>query len=752
MQRIRKISSSPSYFALVYFLCAVLWILGSDWLVSFLFYQSPNLLITAQQYKGLLFVLLTTVLIYVLLRSWKNKLHSYVNASPAVLYVLKQTDKGLVTEFVSENLERLLGYSVKDCMRDGWWFDNLYPADRSKAVKMLESAKKHSCFTHEYRFYDAQGQIREIRDEMTLTFDQKGHLDEIIGVWNDITTEKQQSKALHQAKVVFDNTQEGIMITDHECRILNVNKAFTEITGYQLSEVEGRDPSFLKSNRQSREYYQQMWESIHRNAYWQGEIYNRRKNGEIYPEILTINEVVDIDKNTINYVAIFSDISLIKASQKKLDFLSDYDVLTRLPNRFSMMKKLQQQIQLSQKKDQSFALFMLDLDFFKNINDSYGHSIGDELLKELSQRLTEFLYKNDSFSRLGGDEFAFWLSPLNKVTEAEKLAIDVLKEINRQWSVNQTHLELSASIGICIYPEDGNTSEGLLQNADAALYHAKSQGRNNFAFYRQELTELSRQRLELEAELKQALKNNEFQLYYQPQFSVEDDQFVGAEALIRWNSPTRGLVSPAVFIPLAEETGLIREIGKWVLSEACQQGRIWLDQGFDIQRLAVNVAAQQLLLDDLQAQIQAVLKQTGFPANLLELELTEGTLIDRNDIIQSLFKAIQGQGISIAVDDFGTGYSSLSYLKRFPVDILKIDKSFVDDIETDKDDRAIIRAIISMANSLELKVLAEGVETQAQKSFLCQQGCNFYQGYLKSPPVPADEFLNCAKIQVSESP
>lgn len=596
-------------------------------------------------------------------------------------------------------------------MRAGWWQQRIYPEDRSKALEVFNSIEEHAHFTHEYQIYDAHGQIRYIRDELQVHFDKKGRVSEIIGTWNDITTEKQQLKSLYQAKVVFDATQEGIMITDKKCRILNVNKAFTHITGYQLSEVEGRDPKFLKSNRQGGDYYQQMWQSIRENGSWQGEIYNRRKNGEIYPEILTINQVVDLENKVLNYIAIFSDISQIKASQKKLNFLSDYDVLTHLPNRSSMVKKLQQEIELSQRDGQSFALFLLDLDYFKNINDSYGHSIGDELLIELSQRLSTYLGKNNSFSRLGGDEFAFWLSPLEKVEDAEQRAIDILKVINRACLVNDTYLELSASIGICVYPEDGKTSESLLQNADAALYQAKSQGRNNFAFYRQELTEFSRQRLALEAELKQALKNNEFELYYQPQFSIKTDQFVGAEALIRWNSPRKGRVSPTLFIPLAEETGLIREIGKWVLFEACRQGQDWLDQGFNIQRLAVNVA-EQLQLDDLESQIKSVVQQTGFPSNLLELEITEGSLIERNLILRPLFKALQDQGVSLAIDDFGTGYSSLSYLKRFSVDILKIDKSFVDDIETDKDDRAIIRAIISMAHSLDLKVLAEGVETE----------------------------------------
>lgn len=684
--------------------------------------------------------MVTTLLIFFLLRSWQKQLNAYINASPAVLYVLKKTEQGFVPQFVSRNVQTLLGFSVEECLRQDWWLSQLHPDDRSKALQAFRLIEDRSRLTHEYRIYNAHGEIRYIRDELQVSYDQQGKITELIGTWNDVTTEKRQMQELNQAKVVFDATQEGIMITDNRCQILNVNKAFTEITGYQLSEVKGKDPKFLKSDRQSKAYYQQMWTEIQGHGYWQGEIYNRRKNGEVYPEILSINRVLDRNQKIVNYVAIFSDISQIKASQEKLNFLSDFDVLTGLPNRYSMVKKLQQQIDFSQQNTKSFALFLLDLDYFKNVNDSYGHSTGDTLLKALSERIGKYLNNNESFSRLGGDEFAFWLSPLAKIVDAQQLASELLQVINRSLNVKQTPLKLSASIGICVYPEDGKTTEELIQNADAALYQAKAQGRNNFAFYRQELTEQSRQRLELEAELKHAVQNNEFELYYQPQFTIQGNEFVGTEALIRWNSPTRGHVSPAQFIPLAEETGLIRDIGEWVLFEACRQGRDWLDHGVNVQRLAVNIAAQQLQLDDLHSQVQSVLKQTGFPTNLLELEITEGSLIERNEIIQPLFKRLQNQGVSIAIDDFGTGYSSLSYLKRFSVDILKIDKSFVDDIETDMDDRAIIRAIISMTHALGLKVLAEGVETQAQKDFLEQEGCDYYQGYLQSRPLSSKAF------------
>ncbi|MDG4812465.1 diguanylate cyclase [Hydrogenovibrio sp. 3SP14C1] len=470
----KKIYLSPSYLALVYFIFSVLWILGSDWLVSFLFYQSPHLLIMAQQYKGLVFVLVTTVLIYVLLRSWKMQLNAYINASPAILYVLKKTDQGFIPKYVSGNVKNLLGFSVNQSLHKDWWQSQIHPEDRSKALKTFDGIEAHSHLTHEYRVYDAQGHIRYIRDEMQVSCDHKGRVIEVIGTWNDISTEKEQIQELNQAKVVFDATQEGIMIMDKQCQILNVNKAFTDITGYHLSEVEGRDPNFLKYDQEGSEYYHNIWDSIRANGYWQGEVYNRRKNGEIYPEILTINRVVDSENSVLNYVAIFSDLSQMKASQKKLNFLTDYDVITRLPNRFSMVRKLQQQILLSQKTGESFALFLLDLDYFKNINDSYGHSTGDALLKKLSQKLSEYLDKNDSLSRLGGDEFAFWLSPLDKKIEAEQLAIEVLNLINQTWILDDTHLELSASIGVCVFPKDGTTSESLLQNADAALYHAKS--------------------------------------------------------------------------------------------------------------------------------------------------------------------------------------------------------------------------------------------------------------------------------------
>ncbi|MDX1347744.1 MAG: EAL domain-containing protein [Thiomicrorhabdus chilensis] len=738
----KKFCTSPSILALLYAMIAGLWIIGSDWIVSVMFYQSPDLLVMAQQYKGLIFVLATALLVFAALKTWQNRLNRYINASPAVLYVLKKSGNEFIPEFVSDNIQSLMGYSANDCMHTDWWFSHLHPEDKARAASFSDNIAMDDHVTHEYRFYDAQDTIRHIRDEMQMIRNKKGEIIEIIGTWNDITTEKQQFQALQQAKVVFDSTHEGVMITDQNCRILNVNRAFAKVTGYELQEVQGRNPNFLSSGKQAPEFYQTMWRNIKGNGFWQGEIYNRRKNGEIYPELLTINEVKDEKGQPTHYIAVFTDISQLKASQKQLDFLSYHDVLTHLPNRFLLTTQLQQQIEICQNQKQGFALLMLDLDYFKDINDSYGHPIGDKVLQELAQRLQHHLPNQDAIARLGGDEFALWLYPLQQEQEAARLANELLQAINQPWLIENNDLHLSACIGISLYPDHGQSPEQLLQNADAALYRAKAQGRNSYAYYSQELTELARQRIELEAQLKQALQNGELKLFYQPQICLNSGNIIGAEALLRWQSSKHGMIPPSEFIPLAEETGLIRELGKWVLHEACQQGKSWLDKGYKIDRLAVNISAQQLLLDDIETQIQQVLDQTGFPHALLELEITEGALIEINTSIQPLLKKLQNQGISIAIDDFGTGYSSLSYLKRFSVDILKIDKSFVDDIETDKDDRAIIKAIISMAHSLELKVLAEGVENEQQRAYLAQQDCDFYQGYLTSQALPADEFID----------
>lgn len=741
----KKLHSSPGIIALVYAMIASLWIIGSDWIVSVMFYQSPDLLVMAQQYKGQAFVLATALLVYASLKGWQSQLNQYINTSPAVLYVLKKSGNEFVPEFVSDNIQPLFGYSANEYTNPNWWLNHLHPEDRPRALSFAQDLEVDDHATHEYRFYDAQGNVRHIRDEMQAIRDKKGNISGIIGNWNDISIEKQQLQELQQAKVVFDSTQEGVMVTDSHCKILNVNRAFTKTTGYTTEEALGRNPNFLSSGQHDRNFYKAMWRNIKETGCWQGEIYNRRKNGEIYAELLSINVVKDEKDKIMHYVGVFTDISQLKASQRKLDFLSYYDVLTHLPNRFLLMTQLQKQIELNQKEQQSFALLILDLDDFKDINDSYGHNIGDKVLQELSLRLQQHLPNPEAMARLGGDEFALWLHPLHHKQDAAHVAEEILQVVKQPWVIENSELHLSASIGISLYPNHAQSPQQLLQNADAALYRAKAQGRNNYAYYSKELTEHARQRIELETQLKQAMQNDELKLFYQPQTCLISGEIIGAEALLRWQSPKRGMIPPSEFIPLAEQTGLIRELGKWVLHEACRQGSSWLNSGHNIKRLAVNVSAQQFQFDDIVTLVQQTLNQTGFPPDLLELEITEDTLIEIDTSTQPLLKKLQNIGIHLAIDDFGTGYSSFAYLKRFSADILKIDKSFVDDIETDKDGRAIIKAIISMAHSLELKVIAEGVENEHQRTFLAEQDCDFYQGYLTSQALPADEYIEFIK-------
>ncbi|WP_178862037.1 bifunctional diguanylate cyclase/phosphodiesterase [Thiomicrorhabdus cannonii] len=735
-----KASRSAIIATILYTMLASLWILSSDWLVSKLFRDSPDLMVVAQNYKGLFFVLVTSLLLFVIMHKLLSRMDRFINANPAVFYVLKKSASGFKTAYVSDNISKILGYPVQESMKPGWWASHIYHEDKTQALSVFSSVNQKNHLVHEYRFYDTAGDVRYIRDEMLVRRDKKGDVLQITGSWNDVTAEKKQFHELLQIKVIFDATNEGVMITDQECNILNVNRAFTEITGYTFEEIKGRDPSFLKSAKHDTTFYQAMWHQIKNQGYWQGEIYNRRKSGEVYPEILTINLVKDEHELPRFYVATFTDISQLKASQKELEFLSFYDALTHLPNRSFLMSSLQEQIDASQSLNSHFALLIIDLDYFKDINDSYGHSVGDKVLLEFARRLKQLLANKGIIARLGGDEFAVLLNSLNQPQDAGMLANKLLQITRQEWLIGKNRLHVSASIGICLYPDHGLNPEQLVQNADAALYRAKSQGRDSYAYYSKEMTEHARKRIELEARLKAALKNDELKLYYQPQISLTSGKLVGLEVLLRWFSREFGTIPPAEFIPIAEETGLIRQLGQWILEEACIQGKKWLDQGLQIQRIAVNISAQQLHLEDIESQIITVIKKTSFPPELLELEITEGALVETEQPVEKLLVTLKKLGVSIAIDDFGTGYSSLAYLKRFSVDMLKIDKSFIDDIETDNDSRAIIQAIISMAHSLNLQVIAEGVENEQQRQYLEMQGCDFYQGYLSSPALSADEF------------
>jgi diguanylate cyclase (GGDEF)-like protein/PAS domain S-box-containing protein len=547
--------------------------------------------------------------------------------------------------------------------------------------------------------------------------------------------------ALRQAAAVFESTRDGVLITDLTPRIVAINRAYADITGYSEAEVLGNNPSMLQSGRQDRAFYQAIWASIKETGHWQGEIWNRRKNGEIYPEWLSISTVRDEWGEPSHYVGVFTDMSQIRQSEERLEHLAHYDPLTDLPNRLLVQSRLQHAIDRAERHQYQIAALYIDLDHFKTVNDSLGHPVGDELLAALARRMSTRLRDEDTLARLGGDEFLLVIENAVQPESAAAVARTLIDLLAQPFMLPSGHeVFIGVSIGISLFPNDARSVTELIQHSDLAMYQAKQQGRNTYRFHTEALTAAASERLALETRLRHALDRNEFVLHYQPLINAKTGQFIGAEALVRWQPPGESLVPPGKFIPIAEETGLIVPLGEWVLRAACLQARAWMDAGLAPLLMAVNLSGRQFQSTDMAELVNTVLKETGLPAHLLELELTESMLMGSAEQSIATLDALKALGVRLAIDDFGTGYSSLAYLKRFPIDKLKIDQSFVRGLADDANDREIAATIIAMARSLRLDVLAEGVETEQQLAFLCQQGCDQYQGYFFSKPVPVDEF------------
>ncbi|MDP2430685.1 MAG: PAS domain S-box protein [Pseudomonadota bacterium] len=558
---------------------------------------------------------------------------------------------------------------------------------------------------------------------------------------HDISERVQAEEKLNQAAVVFENAQEGVMVTDRHARILAVNPAFCEITGYSEAEVLGATPAKFKSGRHDTAFYQAMWRALSETGRWQGEVWDRRRDGEIFPKWLSISAVRDADGQIVRYVSLFADITHLKESEARLEHLAHFDVLTDLPNRLLFTSRLEHAVDQARRHGQRIALLFLDLDRFKTVNDSLGHPAGDELLITIALRIRKRLRDEDTLARLGGDEFVILLEQLDEAQMAAIVAQDLLQVLAAPVQLSGGHeVFIGASIGISLFPDDADNATRLVSSADAALYQAKEQGRNTYRFYTEALTTAANEHLALETRLRRGLERGEFILHYQPLIDAHSGRAVGVEALVRWQPPGKALVPPAKFIPIAEETGLIVPLGEWILRSACAQARAWLDAGLPPLVMAVNLSGRQFQAADMAELVRAVLLDTGLPARLLELELTESVIMEQADQAIATLDALKSLGVRLTIDDFGTGYSSLAYLKRFPIDKLKIDRSFVDGLADDPNDREIAATIIAMARSLNLEVLAEGVETEQQLAFLRLYGCDQYQGYLFSKPIPADEF------------
>ncbi|SMH53551.1 bifunctional diguanylate cyclase/phosphodiesterase [Azospirillum agricola] len=556
----------------------------------------------------------------------------------------------------------------------------------------------------------------------------------------DISERKRAEWELRLSAKVFDNAAEGMFVTNERNLIVAVNDAFTRITGYSREEAVGRDPKFLKSDRHDARFFDDLWAQLRENGHWAGEVWNTRKNGEVFPEWLSIKVVHSEAGAVVNHIAAFTDITETRAQEERIRHLAQYDFLTDLPNRFLLRDRLERAMLAASRHGTKVGLLFIDLDRFKTINDSLGHPVGDTLLRGVGARLLGTVRASDTVSRQGGDEFIILINDVDTPDDAGTVARKVLRALSEPFLIDGHELLVTPSIGVAVYPDDGTTIDALMKNADMAMYAAKEAGRATYHVFTPELNRRASDRMWTENNLRRALANNELELFFQPQFAAAGRRLVGAEALVRWRQPDGSLIMPGQFIPVAEDTGLILPLGDWVLGEACRRAA-QLRKHREL-LIAINLSAVQVRRPGLAERVAGWLSTYGVPAESLELEVTESVLMDDSDVVADTFARLRAMGVPLAIDDFGTGYSSLSYLKRFRVDKLKIDRSFVSELRfDDPDSGAIAEAIIGMARSLRMQTLAEGVETEEQFHCLAGLGCDQIQGYLLGRPMPFDEFV-----------
>ncbi|MDO4235665.1 bifunctional diguanylate cyclase/phosphodiesterase [Pseudomonas sp.] len=666
----------------------------------------------------------------------EQKFAKAFHASPDGLLLSRQSD-GLLIE-VNEGFSHLTGYTSATSL-DQSTLDLGIWVDLNERKHMLELMKRDGFvrdFICHIRHVDGRIRLCELSSRPLPI----GEEDCMLTIARDITERQQMQEKLQQAATVFESTAEGVLITDTRQNISAVNRAFSEITGYSETEALGHTPRLLASGLHDSAFYAAMWHQLTTQGHWQGEISNRRKNGELYPSWLTISAVRNSDQVVTHFVAVFADISSLKLAQARLDYQAHHDPLTGLPNRTLFESRLQAALNGQQESGNQGAVLFLDLDRFKHINDSLGHPVGDLLLKDIAVRLKDQLRDIDTVARLGGDEFIILLPGLQQASDAQYLANKLLDCFTPPFQAGEHEFFISASIGTSLYPQDGTDVATLVKNADAAMYRSKAKGRNRVESYTRDLTAQANERVALEHELRRAIERDELSLYYQPKRSLITHELIGAEALIRWHHPTFGDVPPEHFIALAEENGTILQIGDWVLEQACRQLHVWQGAFEDFGPLSVNLAGAQLRHPNLLSRIEQLLRDYRLEPGCLQLEITENFIMSQAEEALAVLHQLKRLGVQLAIDDFGTGYSSLSYLKRLPLDFLKIDQSFVRGLPDDPHDAAIVRAIIALGHSMQFTIIAEGVENPAQQAFLAAEGCEQMQGYIVSLPLPPELF------------
>jgi len=664
-----------------------------------------------------------------------------LEASREALWDWSLNDKEEV--FFSEAYCANLGFSQEEFGNTQQaWRSRLVPEEREEIYQAVLrfTTEGDGQYEKTYRMVHRDQSYRWIRSRGQLIKDPQGKPIRFIGIARDVTEHYAAKVRLQQAEAVFESTREAVLITDHASKIVYVNPSFTRITGYSEQEALGKRPNILKSSRHSKTFHQEKWASINEKGVCSGEVWNCHKNGELLRQYQTVKSIKNENGIVTHYVAVFSDISTTDDSLSELSFLSLYDPLTKLANRAHLVERLKISLSSAIKKQENNALFLLGVDHFKNVNESLGHNLGDQLLQDIALRIKETAAQSSVLARIGGDEFALVCENITSAMDAVTIAEKLIDACKAPFMLAENQVFISISVGICLYPFAGTGVEEIMRNADSALHKAKDNGRETFVFYSAEMTEQANQRIRIASELRRALENNELNLYYQSVYELNGQKLVGCEALVRWNHPTQGPIAPNDFIPIAEESGLISALDAWVLNKACAQMHAWLAMNHDLKFIAVNLSSRSLSEDGLANKIGLVLQQNNLDASFLELEVTESAVMENPERADMALCHLREIGIRLAIDDFGTGHSSLGRLKSLPVHKLKIDQSFIKNLPSDVEDVAIVHAILALGASMGLKVQAEGIEEEEQMRFLQESQCGLGQGYLFGRPVPADEF------------
>ena len=681
--------------------------------------------------------------------------------------VVITTDENLHLDYASPSIEALVGLSSEAFLAQeqrhlkeliGWAeFEHEIKAEYQAALEQTRAPE--ACDEGYLRLYQtniehADGHLIPVEIKISLLRGADQELQGLMILCRDISARLKIQQDLKLAAKVFENSLEGIYITDPQGFIAQVNPAFSKVTGYDAETAIGQRPAFLSSGWHGQYFANEIKPELDKSGHWQGEVINRRSSGEVFPAWVGISEVRDEQQELLGHITSFRDITESKHTQERIHKLAYFDPLTELPNRSLFHDRLGQALQRAERTDTNFALLFLDLDRFKAVNDSMGHEIGDQLLKEASERLNHCIRSDDTVARMGGDEFTVILSGLADREAAEsasvQISLKIMNALNKPFFLGGCELFISTSIGIALYPFDGREETSLLKNADTAMYHAKNVGKNGYQFYSEAMNARSMERLELQTSLHKAVNNEEFEMVFQPIYQLDNSSLTGIEAFLRWNHPEKGVIEPEDFISIAKETGLIIKLGEWAIRKACAQMAAWLSMGCDIGRIAVNISALQFSDGNLVRTIIDAIDESGISPHQLELEVTETMLMADFGFSLAMLEDLKALGVRISVDDFGTGSSSLNYLKRLPIDCLKIDKSFVANLHNSSDDRRITRAIIALADSFHLKVVAEGVENQKQAQHLLEMGCEEGQGYLLGKPLLGRTLTSMLLTQAAE--